>query len=60
MGLIGGHRVGLCCVMFDDDFEAEWAAYSQPGIDPKCRLADGKADAWAIVDFDLRYLVAET
>lgn len=46
--------------MFDDDFEAEWAAYSQPGIDPKCRLADGKADAWAIVDFDLRYLVAET
>ena len=60
LGLIGGHRLGLCFVMFDDDLEAEWAAYRQSSINPQCRLADGKADAWAIIDMDLRDILAET
>jgi hypothetical protein len=30
------------------------------GYQPKCGLAYGKADAWAIVDMDLRHLFAET
>ena len=49
LGLIGGHRLGLCFVMFDDNLEAEWAAYSQPSINRECGLAYGKTDGRAII-----------
>ena len=58
--LMGGHRLGLCFVTFDDNLEAGRAAYSQPSINPECGLAYGKTDGWTIVDVDLRHLVAET
>jgi len=59
-GHIGAHRLGWWFVPFHNDFEEERPAHRQPSIDPKVRLANGKADTRAVINMDPRQLIAET